>query len=67
MTPKEFESNLVSNLNEAMRSGVHPSIIHTILHSKAYDLLMMLKQPPPPDGDKEPDSPLIVLPPARGG
>jgi hypothetical protein len=65
MSAQELEQNIVNNLNAAMGSGVHPTIIFTILHSKAFDIMVMMKNPPPATPPEGQPSPIIHLPPGR--
>lgn len=54
MKPPEFEENLTNNINAAMRSQVHPTILIGILHTKAVQLSQMLlkgEQPPEVNGE----------------
>lgn len=70
MTLKDVELKLVGLLNEAMSEGIPPVVIYTLLHSKAFDCLMMVKQPPASGGQPPPGEggggPIIHLPDGRG-
>lgn len=44
MNPAEFESHIKGAVNSALSSGVHPTIVVTVLEGTKLDVLMAIRQ-----------------------